>query len=58
MLEREAKRLGYQLPMLTKSELIEPMYKRLSVQSLDDIYAMVGFGGASTQQVLNRLIDE
>ncbi len=58
MLEREAKRLGYPLSTLTKSELIEPMYKRLSVQSLDDIYAMVGFGGASTQQVLNRLIDE
>ena len=58
MLEREARRLGYPLSTLTKSELIEPMYKRLSVQSLDDIYAMVGFGGASTQQVLNRLIDE
>ncbi len=58
MLEREAKRLGYTLPMLTKNELIEPLFKRLSVQSLDDIYAMVGFGGASTQQVLNRLADE
>ncbi len=58
MLEREAKRLGYALPTLTKPELIEPMYRRFSVQSLDDLYAMVGFGGLSTQQVLNRLVEE
>ena len=58
MLEREAKRLGYALSALNKSELIETLYKRYSVASLEDIYAMVGFGGLSTQQVLNRLIDE
>ena len=58
MLEREAKRLGYQLSALNKTELIETLYKRYSVASLEDIYAMVGFGGLSTQQVLNRLIDE
>ena len=58
MLEHEAKRLGYSLPALTKPDLIETLYKRYSVQSADDIYAMVGFGGLSTQQVLNRLIEE
>ena len=58
MLEREAKRLGYALSSLNKPELVEPLYKRFSVQSLDDLYAMVGFGGLSTQQVLNRLIEE
>ena len=46
------------LPALTKPDLIETLYKRYSVQSADDIYAMVGFGGLSTQQVLNRLIEE
>ena len=58
MLEREAKRQGYPLSSLNKPELIEALYKRYSVQSLDDLYAMVGFGGLSTQQVLNRLIEE
>ena len=58
MLEKEAKRLGYPLSSLNKPELIETLYKRYSVQSLEDIYAMVGFGGLSTQQVLNRLIEE
>ena len=58
MLEREAKRLGYALSALTKPDLIETLYKRYSVQSVEDVYAMVGFGGLSTQQILNRLIDE
>ncbi len=58
MLEREAKRLGYALSALNKPELIETVYKKYSVSSLEDIYAMVGFGGLSTQQVLNRLIEE
>jgi len=58
MLDREAKRLGYSLSQLTKTEYVETLYKRYSVQSLEDMYAMVGFGGLSTQQVLNRLVEE
>ena len=52
------RRLGYPLSSLNKPDLVETLYKRYSVQSLEDIYAMVGFGGLSTQQVLNRLIEE
>lgn len=58
LLEREAKRLGYAISQLNKPEFIETLYKRYSVQSYDDVCAMVGFGGLSTIQVLNRLIDE
>ena len=58
MLDREAKRLGYSMSQLSKPELVETLYKRYSVQSYDDVCAMVGFGGLSTVQVLNRLIDE
>ena len=58
MLEKEARHLGYTLSQLFKPVLLEAIYKRYSVQSIDDICAMVGFGGLSTQQVLNRLIDE
>ena len=58
LLEREAKRLGYNLSQLTKPELVETLYRRYSVQSYDDVCAMVGFGGLSTQQVLNRLNEE
>ncbi len=58
LLEREAKRLGYAMSQLSKPELVETLYRRYSVQSYDDVCAMVGFGGLSTVQVLNRLIDE
>ena len=58
LLEREAKRMGYSMSQLNKPELVETLYKRYSVQSYDDVCAMVGFGGLSTVQVLNRLIDE
>ncbi|MBR1559407.1 MAG: bifunctional (p)ppGpp synthetase/guanosine-3',5'-bis(diphosphate) 3'-pyrophosphohydrolase [Clostridia bacterium] len=58
LLEREAKRLGYSMSQLSKQELVETLYKRYSVSSYDDVCAMVGFGGLSTVQVLNRLIDE
>ena len=58
LLEKEAKRLGYSMSQLSKTEFVESLYKRYSVQSYDDVCAMVGFGGLSTVQVLNRLIDE
>jgi len=58
LLEREAKRLGFTMSQLSKPELVETLYKRYSVQSYDDVCAMVGFGGLSTIQVLNRLVEE
>ena len=58
MLEREARRRGYDLYELTKPEWLKPIYKRYTAQTLDDIYAMVGYGGLTTSQVLVRLIDQ
>ncbi len=57
MLEKEAKRLGYQWSQLNKTEFLEPIYRRYTLSSLDDLYVTVGFGGLSTGQVLNRLIE-
>ena len=58
MLEKEAKRLGYSMSQLLKGDAPAIIEKRFSAQSLDDIYAMVGFGGLSCAQVVNRLVDE
>ncbi len=58
MLEREAKRLGYSLPQLTTSEILENVCKRYTLSSLEDLYVTVGFGGLSTAQVLNRMVEE
>ena len=56
-LEKECKRMGYQWPQLSKSEYLEPVYRRYTLSSLDDLYVTVGFGGLSAVQVLNRLIE-
>ncbi len=58
LLEKDAKRLGYQFPQLCKSEYLDVLYKRYSLSSLDDLYLTVGFGGLSAPQVINRLAEE
>ncbi len=58
MLEKEAKRLGYGMSQLLKGDAPAVILKRFSAQTLDDVYAMVGFGGLSCAQVINRLVDE
>lgn len=58
MLEREAKHAGYTLSQLMKSEYCEAMFKRYSFQNIDDVYSALGYGGLSTVQVLNRLVEE
>ena len=58
MLEKEAKRQGYSLSSLMKTEWLEPIFKRYKLQSTDDLYASVGYGGLTMNQVLMRLIEE
>ena len=58
MLEREAKRLGYSFSQLSRPEFLETIYRRYSMHSLDDVFVTVGFGGLSSSQVINRLIEE
>ena len=58
MLELEAKRLNYALGHLTKNEFLEPVYRRYSLRSLDDLCITVGLGALSSGQVINRLIEE
>ena len=58
MMDKEAKRLGYTLSQLLRGEAVDVICKRFSDQTMDDVYAMVGFGGLSCAQVVNRLVDE
>lgn len=58
MLEKEAKRLSFSFSQLIRGEAAEIICKRFSAQSMDDVYAMVGFGGISCPQVINRLVEE
>lgn len=58
MLEREAKRQGYILSQLIKSEWIEGILRKYGLHTAEDMYAAVGYGGITTNQILVRLIDE
>ncbi len=56
MLEKEAKREGYNLHDLTKPEWLKAIFKRFTLNSIEDMYAAVGYGGLTTGQILIRLI--
>ena len=58
MFEHEVKRLGYTPSQLLKNEYLEVLYKRYTFHDLEDMYSALGFGGISTVQVVNRLIEE
>ncbi len=57
MLEEAAKRHGQNLQTLMKQEYITEILSRLTISTLDDLYASIGFGGVSAGQVLHRLIE-
>lgn len=58
MLEREAKRRGYQLgDLMSNQSAVEELFKRYSLTSADDMYASVGCGALGTNQILLKLID-
>ncbi len=58
MLEKEAKRRGFELKTLFRPEWLKELYKKFTLQTPEDMYAAVGYGGITTSQILHRLIDE
>ncbi len=58
MLEKEAKRRGYALSELMENqEAVDKLIVRYSLSSVDDMYASVGYGGLTTNQLIIKLID-
>jgi GTP pyrophosphokinase len=58
MLEKESKRYGFEFQKLFKPEWAKGIFKKFTINSVDDMYAAVGYGGISTGQILQRLIEE
>lgn len=58
LIERELKRVGLTHSQLFKDEWIELVLKKYSFNSLDDLYAGVGYGGITASKVIARLRDE
>ncbi|MBD4338938.1 (p)ppGpp synthetase, partial [Xanthomonas citri pv. citri] len=56
MLEREAKRRGYNLSELLSTAGLNYIMNRYTLSSIDDLYASVGFGGLTTNQIIVKLI--
>ena len=57
MLEREAKRRGYNLSELLSTAGLNYIMNRYTLSSVDDLYASVGFGGLTTNQIIVKFID-
>ncbi len=58
MLEKEIRRANIVRHLVLKSELLEEAGRSFNLLSADDLYAAVGYGGVSVNQVLNRLREE
>ena len=58
LLDKEIKRLATSLSINIKNEWLDNVCKRVGLQSLDDLYASLGYGGLTLNQVIMRLKDE
>ncbi len=55
ILEAQAKSKNLNLAKLFKEDYLEYVYDKYSLANLDDMYASIGYGGLSANQVLSRL---
>ena len=57
MLEKEAKRRGFNWSQLVNPKALETVFRRYMFSEIDEMFASVGYGSISTNQVLIKLID-
>ncbi len=55
ILDKEIRKAGYKVSDLLIDTYLDPIMARLSVYSLDDLYAAIGYGGILINQVLPKL---
>ena len=56
--EGELRRLSIDPAIVQTEEVQAPMLKKLGYDTLDDMYAAIGYGGITTVKVLNRVKDD
>ncbi|QIB26532.1 bifunctional (p)ppGpp synthetase/guanosine-3',5'-bis(diphosphate) 3'-pyrophosphohydrolase [Caloranaerobacter azorensis] len=54
-IEKEAKRQGFKLTEILKEDWLNEVASKLSLSSIDDLYAAVGYGSITIPQVIHRL---
>lgn len=57
-IEKECRRINAPASALLRDEWLEPIFKKYNFNSIDDLYASVGYGGLSAQKVVLRLNEE
>jgi GTP pyrophosphokinase len=55
MLEKEARRHGYEVHGLLKQQWLNVLVKKLSLNNIEDLYAAVGYGGIMINQIIPKL---
>lgn len=58
ILEKELNKMHLDSHTLMKEYLVEEVGRKFNILSAEDVYATVGFGGLSPQQVITKLKDE
>ena len=58
MFDSELRRAGLSPAYLADDEIVNASVRKLSVSSLDDMYAAIGYGGITTTRAVNRFKDE
>ena len=58
ILEKEIKKIGMLHSELVKPEWIQIVLSRYNYNTIDDMYASIGFGGISPNKIITRLLEE
>ena len=58
MFEGELKRLGITIAMISTDEMLPHILEKVRFASLEEMYAAIGYGGASAQKCANRTREE
>ena len=56
--ESELRHLGVSISMLTGEDILPRVLRKVRFGSLDEMYAAIGYGGASAQKCANRIREE
>ena len=56
--ESELRRAGFTMAMITENDLLSVILKKLKYNSLDDMYAAIGYGGITAAKAVNRVREE
>ena len=56
--ESELRRAGLSMNQITPADVLPALLKRVGFQTLDDMYAAIGYGGYTALKAVNRIRDE